>query len=613
MSNARNVSVVFIFALHLLLFTRFFWLSDDGIIVFRVVRNFLEGNGIVYNVGERCQAYTSPLWMFYLTPFFAVFPTAGSAAFFAHLLLLCLFLRSFFGNLPEPKSILFGGISLALSTAYLEYTSSGLENVLVYYLIILTITMSLREDFSRRFFLVVGLLFLARMDAVLFTIYPVFLALRKLGVAQFLRRFSLTVFLASGWLIFATFYYGFPLPNTYYAKLHTGISSSEYFQQGLVYLIDFFIFDPTGAFLVLFAICFLLYSRSWYVVGLLLHIAYVVKIGGDFQSGRFFGGEVVQAAFLLSLAVSSVRSTHLAPMIFVLVLLSLANKFSLFQFNQKWQDGVIRSSGIAPERVWYVERDRSFFSVRRNQPLFFTDPWLNTPKNRTVTVTETAGFIGYVQPGAHLVDVFALTDPLLSKLPSIRDPNWRIGHFSRRLPLGYLKTLESGVNQIAEDSLRDYYEKLRVVTRGSLFSLDRLKAIAWLNSAEGRQRLLPSRGIRAQSTSCELARFEPNRAARFQFADLIEVFSPGLEIKCGTIGATGMRIFHRGAFKLTFVGYDTEQDSACVHRGSISFGPHHAEITECSFRVSSAGFTKVKLAPVYDSFLFFGVEMFSKF
>jgi hypothetical protein len=42
------------------------------------------------------------------------------------------------------------------------------------------------------------------------------------------------------WLGFATFYYGFPLPNTYYAKLSTGISRADYLKQGWFYFQDLY-------------------------------------------------------------------------------------------------------------------------------------------------------------------------------------------------------------------------------------------------------------------------------------------------------------------------------------------------------------------------------------
>ena len=48
------------------------WLSDDAYITFRVVENFVHGFGPVYNLGERVQAYTHPLWFFLISGVYAV-------------------------------------------------------------------------------------------------------------------------------------------------------------------------------------------------------------------------------------------------------------------------------------------------------------------------------------------------------------------------------------------------------------------------------------------------------------------------------------------------------------------------------------------------------------
>ena len=43
------------------------WLGDDAFITLRTVSNFLAGFGPVWNMGERVQSYTHPLWMLLLT------------------------------------------------------------------------------------------------------------------------------------------------------------------------------------------------------------------------------------------------------------------------------------------------------------------------------------------------------------------------------------------------------------------------------------------------------------------------------------------------------------------------------------------------------------------
>ena len=43
------------------------WVSEDAFITFRYVKNFVEGHGIVYNLGEYVEGYTHFLWLLILS------------------------------------------------------------------------------------------------------------------------------------------------------------------------------------------------------------------------------------------------------------------------------------------------------------------------------------------------------------------------------------------------------------------------------------------------------------------------------------------------------------------------------------------------------------------
>src|SRR5712692_3374466 len=43
------------------------WFNDDSYITFRTVDNFVNGYGLTWNIDERVQVYTHPLWMFLLS------------------------------------------------------------------------------------------------------------------------------------------------------------------------------------------------------------------------------------------------------------------------------------------------------------------------------------------------------------------------------------------------------------------------------------------------------------------------------------------------------------------------------------------------------------------
>ncbi|MDI7268685.1 MAG: hypothetical protein QME96_11895, partial [Myxococcota bacterium] len=59
------------------------WMNEDGFINLRVVRNLLDGHGPVFNLGERVEAGTSPLWILLLALFGALGARLEYAAVYA--------------------------------------------------------------------------------------------------------------------------------------------------------------------------------------------------------------------------------------------------------------------------------------------------------------------------------------------------------------------------------------------------------------------------------------------------------------------------------------------------------------------------------------------------
>ena len=59
---------------------------------------------------------------------------------------------------------------------------------------------------------------------------------------------------------------------------------------------------------------------------------------------------------------------------------------------------------------------------------------------------------------------------------------WRIGHFERLIPAGYLETLASGENKLCNPGVAAFYDKLRLITRGPLLAPGRLEAIWKMNT-----------------------------------------------------------------------------------------------------------------------------------
>jgi len=65
------VFIILSFILLLYTLIKTAWVCDDAYITFRTIDNFVNGYGLRYNVVERVQAFTHPLWLFIVTiPYF---------------------------------------------------------------------------------------------------------------------------------------------------------------------------------------------------------------------------------------------------------------------------------------------------------------------------------------------------------------------------------------------------------------------------------------------------------------------------------------------------------------------------------------------------------------
>ena len=541
------------------------WLGDDAYITFRVVWNLLHGFGAVFNTGERVQAYTHPLWMLVMSAAHAVtrefFFTALAVSYGFALTAVMIVGRS--ARSAAGMAIVF--LWVISSKAFVDYTSSGLEYPLSYLLLALFYVRFCRISDApltsaelRRFGLLAGLAFVNRIDSVALYVAPLaWLALRALRrrderILPLIVGFAVP---AGAWLIFATIYYGFPLPNTYYAKVATGIPPSLLHRQGLAYLLNSFAHDPiTLASVGVLAGVALRGSTPIRLsaISALLYVTYTVSVGGDFMSGRFFAMPFLVAVIALT-TILGARDYYVAAAALVAynVLMPIVPIKTTGSYDAAW---AWRSqNGIKDERGHYHRLTNVFFySPFRTLP---DHTWMreglsfrNGPEK--VTVQGSIGFYGLMAgPNKVLVDRNALSDPLLARLPV--SPRlyfeFYVGHYFRDIPPGYLESLTSGTNQIADPELHEYYEHLRAVVSGPVFRASRFRSIWYLNAGAGRTmaRRYEQRRPIALSIRASNERFTPDAGDRDDGAGVIQSngragyleTGPGIPMKAGTYRA----------------------------------------------------------------------------
>jgi arabinofuranosyltransferase len=222
---------------------------------------------------------------------------------------------------------------------------------------------------------------------------------------------------------------------------------------------------------------------------------YLLKIGGGYMGGRFLTPPFFVGAILVGRWLRTVGRAWVAPAfllgVFVLALQShTLSALSPSTYNMRTTDG--NELDIVDERGQWYPRTGLLASGRDIPAFGAVETLLDirlSPQDPEIFLDGKVGLDGIVAgPGVHLVDPM-LCDPLMMRLPVWDLNDWRIGHFMRRVPQGYLESLVSGDNRIDDPGLARAYEDLRLATRGGLFDPKRAKAIWSLAFGAGKRGL----------------------------------------------------------------------------------------------------------------------------
>jgi len=292
------------------------------------------------------------------------------------------------------------------------------------------------------------------------------------------------------WEIFSVFYYGFPFPNTAYAKLNTNLDRFTLLKSGYIYFQDLLVRDRITFLVIMFAVAVSLVSknkeRQLIATGLILYLAYILWIGGDFMSGRFFSAPLILCVGLLITENKLYPSAYTWIAVAVILIGLTSPNPTILQdprIGIEKRSVFIFKDQVTDERAYYYPRtgllipNKIFIEKRFPRP----ENWVFDPTQYQVKMLNDLGMKGYsAGPNVHVFDFYALSDPLLARLPSNPDTS-TIGHFARALPLGYIETLISGKNQIADQNLATYYDKLHLIISGELFDPKRLREIVNMN------------------------------------------------------------------------------------------------------------------------------------
>lgn len=492
-----------IIGIYMLLVIRRAWMGDDSFITLRTVDNFVNGDGLVYNLSERVQAYTHPLWMFLLSGFyfFTHEPYFTTLAISVVCSSLAVWILS--SKVAHSKwAAILGVAMLALSNSFVDYSTSGLENPLTFLLLAIFFAIYFRWEINPR--TIFALSFVAslagfnRLDTMLIYFFPLFF----LWLTHKDRIKSLFMGIAGQlplifWLLFSFIYYGFPFPNTYYAKLGTGLPASDLLRQGLSYYLNSLEKDPITLLVIFLAITIglrFIWVKNWKFVslssGIITYALYILKIGGDFMSGRFFSSLLFVAVILLTqFDLDNLKDTYRYLTLGIIILVGISAPMPTYQISNE-NVPTIDIRKIADERLFYspstglinqnIHKEVPFHNFRRIGEQFSL---LATSDEQTIFFVPAIGMKGfYAGADAYVADQYGLVDPLRARLPMIYHPDWRLAHFTRLENIeGYIETLEAGENHLKDNGLRTYYDYLSVIIHDPIWNVQRFKIIVNMN------------------------------------------------------------------------------------------------------------------------------------
>ena len=488
------------------------WSQEDAYITLRTVDNFLNGFGLRWNPDERVQSYTHPLWMMALSLGVAIVREPFIATIICSLVSVGLLLIIICRHFRTQQLALILALLIS-SKAFMDYTSGGLENPLSYLLLAAySIEFFRFSDAGERkaahfarLIVLAALLFVTRQDLVLLVgpsiLWVVFTYVRKEGLPKTLAIAAISSLPAIAWCVFSLIYYGFLVPNTAFAKLGHGLTSITLIKHGIGYLLNSLRLDPITLPICLISCVVCLRRGRWsdlpLALGSVAYVAYVVIIGGDFMSGRFLSCPYLISALCLVRSVESSRPVAVKKLRFSLL--------ALLVYCVGMPNSPIRTIGMYDEsaRWWFddwITDKRANDSKRASITLYirhmaraskFPDsPWYEEglsfrQADERVVVRNTIGLFGYAAgPTKLIVDPQGLSDPLLSRLAMCPGQAWRPGHIRREIPSGYLETLRGGRNDLEDPGLREFYDKIVVITRDNIWSAHRLKTIFQINTGK---------------------------------------------------------------------------------------------------------------------------------
>ena len=402
--------------------------QDDAYISFRYVANYLNGDGLVFNIGERVEGFTNFGWVI-LTLFWdkcgldyiLMAKVTGTLCGIGLIIITFVTAHHVFGPRRQWLSLLATYL-LAVNMALGYWAPAGLETVAF----ALAVAASLLF-YLKRSHLLIWTLTLAvwlRPEGALVAVFLVLIEVllsRSLSWSLYSLRCAVVALLFSiPMVFFKILYYGSLLPNSYYAK--TGGNLLGRISHGSDYLFRFMgHFGFWGAGLVLAWLFWRKLNQSCRTVLLFVtfYLIYIVIVGGDvLKVHRFFIPllgllAVVNAQAVWSLTRplrSTVRSVSMILLSVLLIGTTIWLPWDFVHYYQRMEAGLLSKMRFMAKNI--KSTDSTEFSV----------------------ALTTIGVFSYELVGHRVIDMLGLTDSTIAKHPqppiAEMETTWREGKYN---------------------------------------------------------------------------------------------------------------------------------------------------------------------------------------
>ncbi len=405
------------------------FVQDDSYITYRYVANFLNGHGLVYNIGERVEGFTNFGWTIYLClvgalGFDYILVSQLTGFLFGGGVIVLTYLIADFVIDTKGKWFVWLPVYLVAANMSLAYWSpAGLETAAFAFFAMLILYWFLKRSHWMIFSLLIAV-WIRPEGALVALILLVVEAITERRLPRFTITYSAVAFILSlPYLGFKLSYYGSILPNPFYAK--TGFDT-EQLLSGLEYTSRFmshYGFWGIGLVIPLFFFRHLSSALKslWLVV--VFYTAYIVLVGGDvLKVHRFFLPlfglyGILIAASIWYLCRRTVRKTQYMILVLTggtLLALTLILPGEYVRNYNVREKIFTKKMGMLAGKL--KESDNTNFSV----------------------ALSTIGRFGYELIGHDIIDMLGLTDSAIARHPGKPVPGLTSTWKERKQNVSYL-------------------------------------------------------------------------------------------------------------------------------------------------------------------------------